>query len=337
MKKKILISLLIVTFAAGCGKIPKMANGDDAIVSFEKDKNNISVTELYEEIKPTAAISKLIDMIDNKILLDKFPNKEKDAEASVKKQFEGTKEYFKDESGKYDEASLISYLNQYLGITSVDDFKELLRLSYYRDLQVDSYAKEQITDKQIEKYYEEEVDGDISCKHILIMPKTKDDMTDEEKLKAEDEALKTAKQVIKKLNNGEKFDDLAKEYSDDESNKDKGGDLGFFNKGEMVKDFEDAAYSLKKGEYSKIPVKTSYGYHIILKTDEKAKKELKEVKEDIISKLANELKNSDRTLAINSLVELRKEYGMNIEDDELDKQYSTYVSNQLLNAQNSEN
>jgi len=71
------------------------------------------------------------------------------------------------------------------------------------------------------------------------------------------------KEVTDKLATGANWDDLAKEYSDDTSNKDKGGDLGFFTKQRMVKEFEDAAFALKDGETTKEPVKTAFGLHLI--------------------------------------------------------------------------
>ena len=336
MKKKILVSLLILGLVAGCGKVPKLANGEEAVVSFDKAENGISATELYNKIKKNYALSSLIDMIDSKILLEKYSNKKDDAKKYVDEQLTSVKNYYVDDNGKYNEESLLNTLKTYYGISTIDEFKTMLELSYYRDLAITDYAKENVTDKQIKKYYDEETVGDISAKHILISPKTKDDMTDEEKKKAEEEALKTAKEVISKLNKGEKFDDLAKKYSDDESNKDKGGDLGYFNKGAMVAEFEEAAYKLKLNKYTTEPVKTKFGYHIILKTGEKEKAKLEDVKDSIINKLAEEVM-SDKTFAINAMVEIRKNSGMKIEDDELAKQYSTYISNQLLQAQSSNN
>jgi foldase protein PrsA len=332
MKKKILMALVVLGLTAGCGKIPTMKNGDDAVVSFKNEKNSISVTDLYTKIKSNYALSSMIDMIDNKILLDKYPDKEEAAQKSVDEQFENTKKYFKDDDGNYSESSLLSALKSYYGINSISDFKDMLKLSYYRDLAVTDYAKDQITDKQIEKYYNDNIVGDISCSHILISADTKDSMTDAEKTAAEAKALATAKEVIKKLEAGEKFADLAKKYSDDDATKDKGGDLGYFNKGEMESAFETAAYALKLNEYTKTPVKTSYGYHIILKTGEKDKATLADSKSSIVTKLGKELQDSDKTLSINALVELRKDYGMEIEDSDLKKQYEAYISNQLLAA-----
>ena len=331
MKKKLLICLAVLGLTSGCGKVSTLPNGDDALVSFSNTNLGISAGDLYSEVKGTA-LSKLIDMIDTKILLDKYPNKSSDADKYVNEQYDLIKTNFKDDKGKFDEESLKEQIYAYYGITDIDKFKDIIRLNYYRTEAVNDYAKKSVTDKQIQKYYDENVYGDISCKHILITPAVTDDMSDEDKTKADKEALQKAKDIIKKLKNGESFDDLAKEYSDDTSNKDKGGDLGYFNTGDMLEEFEKAAFDLKKGKYTTTPVKTKYGYHIILKTDEKEKPSLEDKKEEIINTLASEAKSNDTALSINALVELRKEYGMNIEDDEMSKLYSTYISNSLLSA-----
>ncbi|HEY0798084.1 MAG TPA: peptidylprolyl isomerase, partial [Candidatus Baltobacteraceae bacterium] len=80
--------------------------------------------------------------------------------------------------------------------------------------------------------------------------------------------LPTAQQVEAKLKSGAKFEDLAKQYSTDPSTKDKGGELGFFNKGAMVPEFEKAAFSQPIGEIGP-PVKSPFGYHIIQVEDRK--------------------------------------------------------------------
>lgn len=331
MKKKLLICLAVLGLTSGCGKVSTLPNGDDALVSFSNTNLGISAADLYSEVKGTA-LSKLIDMIDTKILLDKYPDKSSDADKYVNEQYDLIKTNFKDDKGKFDEESLKEQIYAYYGITDIDKFKDIIRLNYYRTEAVNDYAKKSVTDKQIQKYYDENVYGDISCKHILITPAVTDNMSDEDKTKADKEALQKAKDIIKKLKNGESFDDLAKEYSDDTSNKDKGGDLGYFNTGDMLEEFEKAAFALKKGKYTTTPVKTKYGYHIILKTDEKEKPSLEDKKEEIIKTLADDAKSKDTALSINALVELRKEYGMNIEDDEMSKLYSTYISNSLLSA-----
>ena len=319
MKKKILLISLIALTMCGCGKVSKLSNGKDAVVSF-KGLESISVDSLYDSLKDKYAINVLIDMIDTEILFKEY----KDKESEAKKYAD---DYVKDLKKNYEsDEELLTAINNY-GYASLNDFKDFLKLNYYRDLATSDYAKEQVTDKEIEAYYESDIVGDIEASHILITAQASDDATDEEKKKAEEKAKKEAEQIIEKLNKGEDFSDLAKTYSKDESNKNNGGALGRFNKDDMVEEFSTAAYKLKVNEYTKEPVKTTYGYHIILKTKEYEKDTLENVKEEIINKLADKLLKESPTVSIKALTELRKEKGMNIEDSELKSSYNKYINN----------
>jgi parvulin-like peptidyl-prolyl isomerase len=84
-----------------------------------------------------------------------------------------------------------------------------------------------------------------------------------------------AKKVVERLNNGEDFGALAKEISTDTSNKDQGGDLGWFTRGTMVTEFETAAFALQPGQIS-APVATTYGYHVIKVLERDANRALDE-------------------------------------------------------------
>ncbi|PKM87975.1 MAG: foldase [Firmicutes bacterium HGW-Firmicutes-12] len=103
----------------------------------------------------------------------------------------------------------------------------------------------------------------------------KDQFVEEEQVKASHILLdseETAKEIKEKLAEGQDFSELAKTYSTDTSNKEYGGDLGYFTRGKMVPEFDQAAFSLKEGEISE-PIKTEFGYHIILVVDKKDKQE----------------------------------------------------------------
>lgn len=99
-----------------------------------------------------------------------------------------------------------------------------------------------------------------------------------------------AKDVIARLNKGEDFEKLAKELSIDPS-KDNGGDLGYFVKSMMVKEFGDAAFALEKGAYTKEPVKTQFGYHVIKIEDKRMqpKPEFADVKDQVRGQLNEDL------------------------------------------------
>ena len=103
----------------------------------------------------------------------------------------------------------------------------------------------------------------------------------------------------------------------------------------MVKEFEDAAYALKVDEYTKEPVKTTYGYHIILKTGEKDKLKYKEVKENIIKTITNERLEEDSTLNITVLEDIRNNYGLKIKDSKLKSEYKKYIKEQIKAAEES--
>lgn len=87
----------------------------------------------------------------------------------------------------------------------------------------------------------------ITASHILV--------------EKQSQALK----ILEELKGGAKFEDLAKKYSTCPSGK-RGGNLGPFGRGQMVKPFETAAFALKVGEVSKEPIRTQFGYHIIKRT-----------------------------------------------------------------------
>lgn len=95
----------------------------------------------------------------------------------------------------------------------------------------------------------------------------------------------------------------------------------------MVDEFFEAALKLNVGEYTKEPVKTQYGYHIILKTEQKEKPALESVKDEIIEALAKEKLNANSKLSYEALIKTREKAGMTIEDKELKKQYENYVYN----------
>jgi peptidyl-prolyl cis-trans isomerase D len=119
--------------------------------------------------------------------------------------------------------------------------------------------------------------AEVRASHILLKTEGKD----------ENAVRAQAEEVLKKVKSpGADFAALAKEYSEDDSNKDKGGDLDYFGKGRMVPEFEAAAFAMKPGEVSDL-VKTSFGFHIIKVVDSKPEvtRPFEQVKAEIVDQL----------------------------------------------------
>lgn len=140
-------------------------------------------------------------------------------------------------------------LNDMYGMT-LDQYKVELKKSVIR--------------KQVEKALTDSgvlIKG--KAKHILISVAPDADQ------KTQDEAKKKAEDIIKQLNEGKKFEDLAAQYSEDKASRDIGGDIGEFVHGDLVPEFEDAVFNASGPGLITTPVKSKYGYHVIMVTEKK--------------------------------------------------------------------
>lgn len=145
-------------------------------------------------------------------------------------------------------------------------------------LQMEAILKKQV------KVTDEDLNGFIKASHILVrIPYTQDP---EERTKKDEEAKAKIEDLAKKIQGGLDFAQAAKENSEDTSNKEKGGDLGYFGKNYMAPEFEEAAFKLKPGEMSPV-VKTSFGYHLIKLTG-LGKDATAEERKDLVDKLTQQ-------------------------------------------------
>jgi peptidyl-prolyl cis-trans isomerase C len=115
-----------------------------------------------------------------------------------------------------------------------------------------------ITDDEIRARYDKEIaaappENEIHARHILVKSKEE------------------AENIIKQLDGGADFQKLANEHTSDPSGKTSGGDLGYFGQGQMVPEFEKAATALEVGAYTKEPIQTQFGWHVIKLEDKRAK------------------------------------------------------------------
>lgn len=153
----------------------------------------------------------------------------------------------------------------------------LAKQQIIRGVYIQKELDKQISDADLKAKYDDVIGKqpateEIEASHILVDDKAK------------------AEEIIKKLEGGADFGKLAAEYSNDPGNKDKGGDLGWFSKADMVPAFSEAAFAIKPGEISKEPVETQFGWHVIKVADkrERAKPTFEEVKPMLLTEMRRE-------------------------------------------------
>ena len=328
MKKTLIVlgTVLLVFRSLGCEKKTELKGGEDELVTFKDSKLNISTNDLYEKLKDKYGINFLIDMIDTNIL-----NKEYEDSDSINDyvdiQVNSLRNYYKTET------EFLEYINNY-GYKNVDELKEYFKLNYKRNLAVKDYLKTLISDDDITNYYNDKVTGDIEAKHILVEVKTTDSMTEDEKRTTKEDALKKAKEAITKLNEGKTFEEVCKEYSDDDATKNNSGSMGFVNTLDLDDVTRQELTKLEVGKYSTDPLETEYGYEIFLKVSVKDKPKLEEVKTHIIETLTDEKLTKDSKLQYKAMEYIRDKYEFSIKDEDLEIYYENTMNN-LLNSKES--
>jgi len=171
-----------------------------------------------------------------------------------------------EKSVKGDQTAMMEYFNEHKESFRIPD---KIKIAYATFDPKEFEGQVSITDQELNDYYEDNSEKykqqhQVNARHILF--KLKEDATKEEEKKIKEKASP----VLEKARKGEDFASLAKEYSEGPSGE-KGGDLGYFQKGQMVKPFEEVVFKMKKGEISDL-VRTPFGYHIIKMEDIKEEK-----------------------------------------------------------------
>ena len=303
------LATVLVVILIWPDRIAKLENGLEPVASI--DGLTVTAEDLYEDMKEIYSVNNLLDIIDNKILEEKYPETDE-----MNTELNDQAENYYNMYNQYYGYSKEEFLTK-SGFGSERAFIEYLRLQYRRTQYTDDYIKEQITDKEIEKYYEDKVYGDINTKHILV--KVSSSATDEEKKEAEN----LAKEIITKLNEGKSFDEVKDEYKDKITYE----ELGYkaYN-ASLESAYMEAMQKLENNSYTKEPVQTSYGYHVIYRIDQKEKPALKDVREEIITSLVSEHKSKDTSVQYKALDKMREDAKLKFTDTVLEKKYETYKS-----------
>ena len=233
--KKLLMLIFALVLVAGCAKKENLSE------SFIAKVNDavISEEDFIAEISliPEWARNNFIGKEGKELFLKEMINKELIYQDAIRKGMQNDKDL---------EAR-------------VEEFRKMTLLSIVLKQEIEDKAE--VTESEIKEFYEKNPENfkkgaEVRARHILVDTEEK------------------ANDIMASIIKGESFAELAKTFSKDKGSAQNGGDLGFFSRGKMIPEFEETAFSLKKGEVSK-PVKTTYGYHIIEVTDRKEGSQIK--------------------------------------------------------------
>ncbi len=268
----ILPGLFIFLFSLQAGSIFEeivARVNSDVITKSEYDKNQEMVKQQlrknlkgneYDQTVEKYEKEILRNMIDEALLVQKANELSLTADSTVIKTLDDIRR-----DNNLPDLEALDKLMIQQGVDPVE-FKENLKKNNLRDQVMgrEVYQRLSVTGEEISKYYDEhkqEFDRpeQVAISEILILTEGKN--------RALVPSLEAkAQEALKKARSGEKFDELAKKYSDGPTAKD-GGDLGFFTRGKMVKELEDSAFKLRRGQVSDI-IRTKYGF-VIIRVDEK--------------------------------------------------------------------
>ncbi|NEW65451.1 peptidylprolyl isomerase [Carnobacteriaceae bacterium zg-84] len=295
MKKK----WLVLTTAAAVVTLSACSNENIATTK----AGNITKNELYDSMRTTAGKQALYSLLVQKIAVNSVKDK-----AAVTKQTDELIATRKQTAGGDAAFKKVLLQNGY-------DSEEAFKQTIYANYAVLQVVKEHVTptDEELEKAYES-WEPKVTASHILVK--------DEE----------TAKKVLEELNNGGDWNALAKQYSTDKSNSEKGGSLGSFKPSAMVAEFATAVRDMKEGETSSTPVKTTFGYHIIKMESKPAKTTFDADKEKFKTEYIDD-QASDKTTQQNVIEELLKDADIKISDVFLNEALSSLLQKPTANEQ----
>lgn len=330
----ILIALLILTLCMK--RVPKTTEGEEILATVKGEV--FTADDLYEKLKENYGTETLISLIDEYITDKEI----QDFTDEDKKYVQEVVDYYKEYADYYG-VDLNTFLSSYAGLSGIeteDEFYNYILKDYKKSLAIKKYIGENAKEDDIKAYYKENYSDKLTVKHILIEVDSEAKDTDA----ADKEAYNTAVKLIKKLdktdseNLEKKFDELAKDYSDDTETYSNGGLIENFIKNDVDKDFWNASYELKNGKYTAEPIKTTYGYHVILKISSTPVEKYKDIKDEVKDAYSENKLNNDSTLYQTAWDELRSKYKLSFKDDVMKTAYKSMINSyKKANKDNVEN
>lgn len=285
ISKKFIVRLAATSMISGLLVQAPLALAEDVIATVGDDK--ITQEEFYNKMKHSSGEATLRMMLLQKVLEQNVENPgdiHKKVDEDIKTQIEqlGGEDVFQ----------------QYLAMQNlgtIDNFKEQLYVQSL--LQNIIEQRVDMSDEALKKFYDEKYQPLMEAQHILV------------------DSKEEAEQIINRLNEGEEFDDLARELSKDSTAAD-GGYLGEFTQGMMVPEFEEAVKALQNGEYSHEPVESQFGFHVIKVLKNGEKLPFDDIKEDVKAQYINsQFENTE--FADSIITDLLEKANIEIKDNDL--------------------
>ena len=275
-------TFLAIALATSVFTLSACNSNDDEVVVATK-YGEITQNNFYEELKAAYGNTLIVNLVVEHILENKYDVKKEE----IDERFNESKEQFGD--------SFELYLSMQ-GLTE-EQWKENLRFQ----LLFEKAGEDLVKKEDIEEYFNQ-AKYELNARHILV----KDE--------------KKAKEIYDKLQNGEDFAKLAEEHSEDPRSGANGGELGWFSVGQMVPEFNDAAYALEIDEISE-PVKSNFGYHIIQVTDKREVEDLGTLEE-------NEPQIKQAILET-KIIDLVKESDVDVKDEDLKDAFAYILGGEI--------
>ena len=270
--------------AAPTGPVARVNGIDVAGSAFQAEVDKI--TQGGARNIPDDRMAKIRENVLNRLVEEELLRQEFKKQAVEITDAEITVEFDKYKARFKTDEQFQNYLTH--GKTTIDEIKNRVKDTLSLTRLLTKLGKLEVGEEEVKKAYDTGIKmytepEQVHAVHILVKAAESAPAADIET------ARKKALDAIARLAKGDDFGALAKELSDDAMSREKGGDLGFFRKGIMVPKFEEAAFAMKPGEYTKEPVRSPFGFHVIKVLEHKAErvKPFDEVKDQIVESLKN--------------------------------------------------
>lgn len=285
----------------------KLKNGSDIVATVDGKK--VTAADLYAILKEENGRQAMLNEIDEYLLDQKYPLSEKDKE-DAKEDAEEYIEYYKNYG--YSQESFL----EENGFKSYDEFVEYMEYQIQARKYFFDYLEGRLEQGAVQKYFDENKEEctQYDTEHILV--KITETVPDEQ-------ALALINEILGKVNEGKSFEDIVSEYGDKVVHE----ELGFQGaKSSLEESFLTVMLSMEENSYSKEPVKTSYGYHIIHKRKAAT---LEDLRENILNTLSSDYIQDNQNFQYAAIDALRKEFNLKIYDEDIEKNYNEYLKSKL--------